>query len=307
MTEHQRDSSAEGLSATQGGRVSERFAQVKEEPAQRAGDTEQSAQASCRPSTWQIGGKTLTSRFFLGTAAYPSPQVLQDAIAASGAQVVTMGLRRQLAHGAEASDFFTLIKATGAHLLPNTAGCHTAREAITLAHMARELFETTWIKLEVVGDAHTLQPDPVELLTAATQLVKDGFEVFPYCMDDLVSCQRLLDTGCTILMPWGAPIGSGQGLVNPGALRTLRARLPGVPLIVDAGIGSPADAVQAMELGLDAVLLNSAVAHAVDPVRMARAFKLGIESGRLAYEAGVMARQDMAVASTPVTGHPILL
>ncbi len=307
MTEHQRDRSAEGLSATQGGRVSERFAQVKEEPAQRAGDTEQSAQASCRPSTWQIGGKTLTSRFFLGTAAYPSPQVLQDAIAASGAQVVTMGLRRQLAHGAEASDFFTLIKATGAHLLPNTAGCHTAREAITLAHMARELFETTWIKLEVVGDAHTLQPDPFELLTAATQLVKDGFEVFPYCMDDLVSCQRLLDTGCTILMPWGAPIGSGQGLVNPGALRTLRARLPGVPLIVDAGIGSPADAVQAMELGLDAVLLNSAVAHAVDPVRMARAFKLGIESGRLAFEAGVMARQDMAVASTPVTGHPILL
>ncbi len=288
----------------------ERSAQVKEEPAKRAGDTEQNARPSKLPSVpseWRIGGRTLTSRFFLGTASYPSPQVLQDAIAASGAQVVTMGLRRQLAHGAEAGDFFALIKATGAHLLPNTAGCHTAREAITLAHMARELFDTTWIKLEVVGDAHTLQPDPFELLTAATQLVKDGFEVFPYCMDDLVSCQRLLDAGCNILMPWGAPIGSGQGLVNPGALRTLRARLPGVPLIVDAGIGSPADAVQAMELGLDAVLLNSAVAHAVDPVRMARAFKLGIESGRLAFEAGVMARQDMAVASTPVAGHPILL
>ena len=302
-----RDWQAERPPAPQEDSAPERFAQVKEEPAQRAGDTEQSAQARCLPSTWQIGGRTLTSRFFLGTASYPSPQILQDAITASGAQVVTMGLRRQLAHGAEASDFFALIQATGAHLLPNTAGCHTAREAITLAHMARELFDTTWIKLEVVGDAHTLQPDQFELLAAATQLVKDGFEVFPYCMDDLVSCQRLLDAGCNILMPWGAPIGSGQGLVNPGALRTLRARLPGVPLIVDAGIGSPADAVQAMELGLDAVLLNSAVAHAVDPVRMARAFKLGIESGRLAFESGVMARQDMAVASTPVAGHPILL
>ena len=256
---------------------------------------------------WAIGGRTLTSRFFLGTASYPSPQVLQEAIAASSAQVVTMGLRRQLAHGGQADDFFALVKATGAHLLPNTAGCHTAREAITLAHMARELFDTTWIKLEVVGDAYTLQPDPFELLIAARQLVSDGFDVFPYCLDDLVSCQRLLDVGCKILMPWGAPIGSGQGLVNPGALRTLRARLPGVPLIVDAGIGSPMDAVQAMELGLDAVLLNSAVAHAIDPVRMARAFKLGIEAGRLAFEAGVMPRQDMAVASTPVAGHPILL
>ncbi|MES2954085.1 MAG: thiazole synthase, partial [Pseudomonadota bacterium] len=168
-------------------------------------------------------------------------------------------------------------------------------------------FGTHWIKLEVVGDEHTLQPDPFELITAATELVRDGFEVFPYCTDDLVSCQRLLDAGCRILMPWGAPIGSGQGLVNPYALRTLRARLPGVPLIVDAGIGSPADAVQAMELGYDAVLLNSAVAHARDPVQMARAFKLGIESGRLAYEAGIMAQQDMAVASTPVTGRPFVL
>ena len=285
-----------------------RFAQVKEEPAARAGDTEQNAQPPrLALAEWKIGGRTLTSRFFLGTAGYPSPQILQDAIAASGAQVVTVGLRRQLAHGAQADDFFGMVKATGAHLLPNTAGCHTAREAITLAHMAHELFDTHWIKLEVLGDAHTLQPDPFELLAATAQLVKDGFEVFPYCMDDLVSCQRLLDVGCNILMPWGAPIGSGQGLVNPGALRTLRARLPGVPLIVDAGIGSPADAVQALELGLDGVLLNTAVAEAIDPVRMAQAFKLGIEAGRLAFEAGVMAKQDMAVASTPVAGYPIML
>jgi thiazole synthase len=287
-----------------------RFSQVKEEPAQRAGDTEQNARLprlAPEATTWQIGGRTLTSRFFLGTAGYPSPQILQEAIAASGAQVVTVGLRRQLAHGTQAGDFFALVKASGAHLLPNTAGCHTAREAITLAHMARELFGTPWIKLEVIGDAHTLQPDPFELVQAAAQLVKDGFEVFPYCLDDLVSCQRLLDVGCTVLMPWGAPIGSGQGLVNPGALRTLRARLPGVPLIVDAGIGRPSDAVQALELGLDGVLLNTAVAQAVDPVRMARAFRLGIEAGRLAFEAGVMPKQDMAVASTPVAGYPILL
>ncbi|MDP1956306.1 MAG: thiazole synthase [Polaromonas sp.] len=259
--------------------------------------------------TFQIAGVELGSRFFLGSASYPSPQVLQEAIAASGAEVVTVGLKRQMAAGGGSTqnDFYKMIRASGALLLPNTAGCRSAREAVTLSKMAREMFGTNWIKLEVVGDEHTLQPDPFELVIAATELVRDGFEVFPYCTDDLVSCQRLLDAGCRILMPWGAPIGSGQGLLNPHALRTLRARLPGVPLIVDAGIGSPADAVQAMELGYDAVLLNSAVAHARDPVQMARAFKLGIEAGRLAYEAGIMAQQDMAVASTPVTGRPFVL
>ena len=256
---------------------------------------------------WHIGGVELESRFFLGTAGYPSPVVLQQAIAASGAQVVTVGLRRQLAQGGAPGDFYQFIRDCGAHLLPNTAGCRTAREAVTLAQMARELFGTHWIKLEVVGDEHTLQPDPFELVAAATELVRDGFEVFPYCTDDLVTCQRLLDAGCRILMPWGAPIGSGQGLLNPWALRTLRERLPGVPLVVDAGIGSPAHAVQAMELGFDAVLLNSAVAQAHHPVAMAQAFKLGIEAGRLAWEAGIMAPQNMAVASTPVTGRPFLL
>ncbi len=260
---------------------------------------------------WHIGGVSLDSRFFLGTAGYPSPAVLQQAIAASGAQVVTVGLKRQLEHGqAQGStpgEFYRLIRASGAHLLPNTAGCRTAREAVALAHMARELFGTHWLKLEVVGDDHTLQPDPFELVPAAAELVREGFEVFPYCTDDLVTCQRLLDAGCRILMPWGAPIGSGQGLLNPWALRTLRERLPDVPLVVDAGIGSPAHAVQAMELGFDAVLLNSAVAQAHDPVAMARAFKLGLEAGRLAWEAGVMAPQAMAVATTPVTGRPFLL
>ena len=173
--------------------------------------------------------------------------------------------------------------------------------------MAREMFGTNWIKLEVVGDEYTLQPDPWELVEAARELSKDGFEVFPYCTDDLVTCNRLLDAGCRILMPWGAPIGSGQGLLNPTALRTLRSRLPGVPLVVDAGIGSPRDAVQAMELGYDAVLVNSAVALAHDPVAMARAFRLAIEGGRLAWEAGIMAKQEMAVATTPVTGRPFVL
>jgi thiazole synthase len=255
----------------------------------------------------RIGDLELASRFFLGTAGYPSPQVLQEAIAASGTQVVTVGLKRQLASGGAPGDFYAMIRASGARLLPNTAGCRTAREAVTLARMARELFDTRWLKLEVIGDDYTLQPDPFELVDAARTLVQDGFEVFPYCTDDLVTCQRLLDVGCRILMPWGAPIGSGQGLLNPTALRTLRARLPDALLVVDAGIGSPQHAVHAMELGFDAVLVNSAVSQSHDPVKMARAFRLAVESGRLAYEAGIMARQEMAVPSTPVTGQPFLL
>ena len=253
---------------------------------------------------FMLADKPLQSRLLLGTAGYPSPQVLREAIAASRAQVVTLGLKRQLAAGSADNGFIEIIRGSGAHLLPNTAGCRTAREAITLAHMARELLGTHWIKLEVVGDEHTLQPDPWELVIAAAQLVRDGFEVFPYCTDDLVSAQRLVDAGCRILMPWGAPIGSGQGLLNPWALRTLRARLSGLTLIVDAGIGAPSHAVQAMELGFDAVLLNSAVAQAADPVGMARAFGLAVEAGRLGHRSGLLVPQDMAVASTPVGGRP---
>jgi thiazole synthase len=253
-----------------------------------------------------VYGVELESRFFIGTARYPSPAVLAQAIAASGAQVATVGLKRQLAAGGTPNDL-KLVRDSGVRVLPNTAGCYTAREAIQVAQMARELYETNWIKLEVLGDEYTLQPDPYETLVAAKALAADGFEVFPYCTDDLIVCRRLLDAGCQVLMPWGSCIGSGQGLVNPAALRTLRARLPGVPLVVDAGIGSPKDAVEAMELGFDAVLLNTAVAQADDPVTMARAFKLAIEAGRLAYESGIMARQDMAVPSTPVAGRPFLL
>lgn len=264
--------------------------------------------------SFEIADITLSSRFFLGTAGYPSPLILEQAIQASGAQVVTVGLKRQLAEGSgkpvsnvQGQGYFELIRQSGARLLPNTAGCHTAAEAITLAQMAREVFDTNWIKLEVIGDSYTLQPDPVELVHAAAELVKEGFEVFPYCTDDLVTCYRLLDAGCRVLMPWGAPIGSGQGLINPYALRTLRERITDVPLIVDAGIGSPMDAVQAMELGFDAVLLNSAVSNAHNPALMAEAFKLAIDAGHKAYRAGIMAEQDMAVATTPVTGRPFVL
>jgi thiazole synthase len=256
--------------------------------------------------TWTLCDKVLSSRLLLGTAGYPSPQVLRQAIAAAAPGAVTVGLKRTLAVAGD-SGFLDLVRASGVPLLPNTAGCRTAREAVTLAHMARELFGTAWIKLEVIGDEHTLQPDPWQLLEAATQLVRAGFEVFPYCTDDLVTCQRLLDAGCRVLMPWGAPIGSGQGLLNPWALRTLRARLPEVPLIVDAGIGAPSHAAQAMELGFDGVLLNSAVAQARDPVSMALAFRQAVDAGRAGHQAGLMAPQAMAVASTPVLGRPFLI
>ena len=266
--------------------------------------------ASSTTDTWQVSDIALTSRFLLGTAGYPSPQVLGEAIVASGTQIVTVGLKRQLAAAGD-NGFVEIIRASmqtqGARLLPNTAGCSTAREAVQLAHMARELYDTPWVKLEVVGDEYTLQPDPVELVEAARHLAKDGFTVFPYCTDDLVTCKRLLDAGCPLLMPWGAPIGSGQGLINPFALRTLRERLPDVVLIIDAGIGAPSHAAQAMEMGFDAVLLNSAVSQASDPVRMAAAFGQAIEAGRTAYRAGVMAKQDFATATTPVTGNPFLI
>ena len=264
------------------------------------------------PTPWHIGPTALRSRFLLGTAGYPSPQALADAIAASGTQVLTLGLKRTLAvPGGGDNGFVEIIRhaarAHGAHLLPNTAGCRSAREAVTLAHMARELLDTHWIKLEVVGDEQTLQPDPVELVDAARQLVADGFEVLPYCTDDLVTCLRLADAGCRVLMPWGAPIGSGLGLLNPWALRTLRARLPGATLIVDAGLGAPSHAATAMELGMDAVLLNSAVSQARDPVRMAHAFRHAIEGGRAGFEAGLMPTSDVAVATTPVGGQPFVL
>ena len=252
---------------------------------------------------WQVDGVRLHSRFLLGSARYPSPEALREAIVASGTQLVTMGLRRGPQPGGD--DAFVAavrhaLEATGARLLPNTAGCYSAHDAVQVAHMARELYGTRWIKLEVLGDRQTLQPDMAGTLDAATQLVRDGFVVFPYCNDDLVACRRLLDAGCPLLMPWGAPIGSGQGLLNPFALRTLRERLPDATLVIDAGLGAPSHATRALEMCYDAVLLSTAVGQARDPVAMARAFRLAVEAGRIGWRAGVMAPRERAVASTPV-------
>lgn len=238
---------------------------------------------------------------FLGTAQYPSPAILQQAIRASGCEVITVSLRRETADGTGAG-FWDMLRATGARILPNTAGCHSVQEAVTTAQMARELFATDWIKLEVIGHSDNLQPDVFALVEAARILAANGFKVFPYMTDDLIVGEKLLEVGCEVLMPWGAPIGSGQGLRTPDALRTMRAHFPDVPLIVDAGIGRPSDAVQAMELGMDAILLNTAVAKAGDPVGMARAMALAVEAGRAGFAADPIDRRDVAVPSTPVLG-----
>lgn len=245
----------------------------------------------------------LTSRLMLGTAQYPSPQVLRQAIAASGTEVVTVSLRREGAGGAAFRD---ILKDSGCRILPNTAGCHTAREAVTTARMAREVLGTDWIKLEVIGHVDTLQPDPFALVEAARILCAEGFKVFPYTTEDLIIAERLVEAGCRVLMPWGAPIGSGQGLRNIGGLRSLRAHFPDVPMVIDAGIGAPSQAAQAMEMGFDAVLLNTAVAKARDPVGMARAFGQAVAAGQGAYQAGLMGARDMAVASTPIFGMAAL-
>ncbi len=249
----------------------------------------------------ELYGTKISSRLLLGTAQYPSPAILTDAIRVSACDIVTVSLRRETADGTGAR-FWETLQTSDARILPNTAGCHSAREAIATAQMAREIFGTSWIKLEVIGHADTLQPDVFALVEAATALTKDGFQVFPYMTDDLVVGERLIEAGCEVLMPWGAPIGSGQGLRNPDALRAMRAHFPQVPLIVDAGIGRPSDACQAMEIGMDAVLLNTAVAKAGDPVGMAKAMAGAVASGRTAYLADPMEPRDMAVPSTPVLG-----
>ena len=228
-------------------------------------------------------GVELKSRLLLGTSRYPSPAVLERAVKASGAEVVTVSLRRESGAGKAGQAFWSLIQSMGVRVLPNTAGCHSVKEAVTTAHMARELFDTPWIKLEVIGEADTLQPDVFGLVEAARILSEDGFEVFPYTTEDLVVAERLVEAGCRVLMPWGAPIGSARGLNNVYGLRSMRAHFPDIPLVVDAGLGVPSHAAAAMELGYDAVLLNTAVAEAGDPVEMARAFALGVEAGRAAY------------------------
>jgi thiazole synthase len=245
----------------------------------------------------------IASRLLLGTAQYPSPAILAEAVRASKAEIVTVSLRRESGRLREGQDFWSLIRELGVRVLPNTAGCHSVKEAVTTAQMAREIFATDWIKLEVIGEADTLQPDVFGLVEAARTLSADGFEVFPYMTEDLVVAEKLVEAGCRVLMPWGAPIGSGRGLNNVFGLRSLRAHFREIPLIVDAGIGLPSHAAAAMELGYDAVLLNTAVAKAGDPAAMAKAMAGAIEAGRAAYLAGPMEPRDMAAPSTPVLGR----
>jgi thiazole synthase len=254
---------------------------------------------------FEVYGRKLGSRLLLGTAQYPSPAVLADAVRASGTAAVTVSLRRETAGGDTGRRFWELIRELGVAVLPNTAGCHTVKEAVTTARMAREVFGTAWIKLEVIGNPDTLQPDVFGLVEAARILAAEGFDVFPYTTDDIVVGERLLEAGCRVLMPWCAPIGSARGPVNPDGLRAMRAHFPNVPLIVDAGRGRPSHAAAVMELGFDAVLLNTAVAGAGDPVAMAAAFAKAVEAGRAAYGAGMLAPRDMAVPSTPVIGQAV--
>lgn len=253
----------------------------------------------------ELYGKTVSSRLLLGTARYPSPAILAKAVRRSKTEIVTVSLRRETAGGKAGGAFFQLIRDLGVHVLPNTAGCHSAREAVLTAKMAREVFGTTWIKLEVIGHHDTLQPDVFELVEAAKILGSEGFEVFPYTTDDLVVGEKLLAAGCRVLMPWCAPIGSAMGPQNLPALRSMRAEFPDVPLIVDAGIGRPSHATAVMELGYEAVLLNTAVASAGDPAEMAEAFAKAIEAGHIAHKAGMLEPRDMAVPSTPVIGKGV--
>jgi thiazole synthase len=250
-------------------------------------------------------GQSFTSRLLLGTARYDSPSLLSEAICAADPAMLTISLRRQLSGSKDSGQsFWNLMRQTQRTILPNTAGCRSAGEAVKTACMARELFQTNLIKLEVIGDEVSLQPDPFGLVEAANKLVKLGFEVLPYCTEDWVLCCHLMDAGCEVLMPWAAPIGTGQGPRNPRGLRELRERAPKIPLIVDAGIGLPSQACQVMEWGFDGVLLNTAVSRALDPVRMAGAFAKAVKGGRSAFLAGPMIVQETAVPSTPEIGRP---
>jgi thiazole synthase len=249
--------------------------------------------------TLEIAGRRLNSRLFIGTAGYPNRQVMLDAITASGAEVVTVSIRRISLEGYAES----MVDMLGSDyvLLPNTAGCSTAREAVLTARLAREALQTNWIKLEVIGDRETLHPDVIELLKATEELVADGFTVLPYCNDDPVSCRKLADAGAAAVMPLGSPIGSGMGIANPHAIELICSR-SSVPVVLDAGIGTASDAALALELGCSAVLLNTAVAKARDPRRMAAAMRSAVEAGLAAREAGRIPKRTYAEPSSPQLG-----
>jgi thiazole synthase len=248
-----------------------------------------------------IAGRTLRSRLLLGTGGFPSLELMSAAIAASGSELVTVALRR--VDPAARGSLVDVLADAGVELLPNTAGCRTARDAVLTAKLAREAFATDWIKLEVIGDEDTLLPDAPELLRAAEELVDEGFVVLPYTTDDPVLARRLVDVGCSAVMPLGSPIGSGMGVRNPYNIALIRESVS-VPVVLDAGVGTASDATLAMELGCDAVMAASAISRAEDPVRMARAMRHAVQAGRLARTAGRIPRRHYARASTPEEGLP---
>src|SRR5438094_5144744 len=246
-----------------------------------------------------IAGNTLSSRLFAGSARYPNQQIMLDALAAAGPAMVTMSIRRISLEGYAES----LVDLLGAkyRILPNTAGCVTARDAILTAELAREALDTNWVKLELIGDRELLYPDVEQLVHAADELVRKGFIVMPYCNEDPVSCQKLADVGCAAVMPLGSLIGSGMGIANPAAIELICSRSP-VPVVLDAGIGTASDAAQAMELGVDAVMITTAIAKSYDPRRMAAATRVAVEGGRLARLAGRIPKRRFGEPSSPQLG-----
>jgi thiazole synthase len=249
----------------------------------------------------RIGAYTFDSRLFVGTGKYPSIPIMQAAHAASGAQVVTVAIRRIHLDDPSGKTMIDYLDRAAYTLLPNTAGCYTAKEAVLTAKLAREALGTDLIKIEVIGDPDTLYPDTRETIAAAEELVRAGFTVLPYIVDDPVACKALEDVGCAAVMPLAAPIGSGLGICNPYSIAIIKERAR-VPVIVDAGVGTASDAALAMELGVDALLMNTGIAAARDPVAMARAMKLATEAGRLAYLAGRMEKKRYGSASSPTSG-----
>lgn len=252
----------------------------------------------------ELYGEQFNSRFILGTALYPSIEIMLEAIDKSEVDLLTVSLKRSAKNVNVKNQFWEELKNTGCKFLPNTAGCRNSQEAIEIAEISREIFATNFIKVEVIGDDYNLQPDSVELIDACEKLVKRGFNVLPYTIDDLVIAKKLIDVGCEVLMPWAAPIGSGKGLVNPYALKVLRERFDKIKLIVDAGIGVPSQACEIMQMGYDGVLLNSAVALAGNPASMANAFKLAIYAGREAFKAKRMIEREIAIPSTNLVDTP---
>lgn len=251
-------------------------------------------------SQWIVGSQAFTSRLLVGTAKYPTTDCMAQAIEASGAEIVTVAIRRMSPNAPEHSAVYEFIRRKGLTVLPNTAGCYTAKDAVLTAQLAREALETNLIKLEVIGDEQTLFPDNEQLLEATKVLVADGFLVMAYCIDDPIVCRKLQDLGCAAVMPLAAPIGSGLGIRNPYNIRIIVEHAQ-VPVLVDAGVGTASDAAFALELGVDAVLMQTAIAQAQDPVKMATAMRHGVEAGRLAFEAGRIPKKLYAAASSPMT------